>query len=95
MQKLCFLLLTCFYFGIVASQGDFDPYALGPYSEDIITFRFPFNDTGLYKNVEVYAPSKASGSFPVIYFSHSFAGTITVKSVSPDIFYVTLCKNLK
>jgi hypothetical protein len=70
-----------FFLGVTSSSSlVFDPYQRGPYNETL-TFHLGYNQIGLYKNIEVYAPLNATGSFPVIYFSHSFAGTITVKSV--------------
>jgi len=70
--KLFGLLILGFF--ATPATALFDPYAPGPYNETV-TFHWGWESTGLYKNVEVYAPKEANGSFPVIYFSHSFAGS--------------------
>jgi hypothetical protein len=68
-----FIALCLVGSAIPYTKALFDPYLSGPYDETL-TFHWDFNTTGLYKNVEVYAPVNATGSFPVVYFSHSFAG---------------------
>jgi hypothetical protein len=76
-----FIALCLVGSAIPYTKALFDPYLSGPYDETL-TFHWDFNTTGLYKNVEVYAPVNATGSFPVVYFSHSFAGGLFFLSPS-------------
>lgn len=83
MQLMVFFV---FLFGL-AGGAVLDPFLKGPCT-DVIRLHWAYNDTGLYKHVEVYAPANCTGSHPVIYFSHSFAGTITVMSVETYLHHL-------
>ncbi|CAL8118054.1 unnamed protein product [Orchesella dallaii] len=83
---LVFSILALSFFAEEQLAAKFDPFQTGPY--EVLDFHWDMADTGLNKNVEVWAPKNASGTFPVIYFSGSLAQTITVRAVNTFLSHV-------
>ncbi|CAL8118056.1 unnamed protein product [Orchesella dallaii] len=83
---LVFSTLALLFLAEGQQAAKFDPFQRGPF--EVLDFHWGFADTGLWKNVEVWAPKNGTGPLPVVYFSGSLAQTITVQSVKTFLSHV-------